>query len=83
MCASTLNTEHEESLIYSWNAVLRLKYSIAALQILPIGFAIGCNPRLALKNFISQSRCPRINQRLLEIAYFTQYPVYSMTQVGC
>ncbi len=28
--------------------------------------AIGCNLRLVLKNFISQSHCPRIDQRLLE-----------------
>ncbi|HEC17946.1 MAG TPA: hypothetical protein ENI97_01225 [Gammaproteobacteria bacterium] len=28
--------------------------------------AIGCDPRLALNNFISQSRCHRINQRFLK-----------------
>ncbi len=28
--------------------------------------AITCDLRLALKDFISQSHCPRINQRLLK-----------------
>ena len=56
----------KEPLINSWNVVLRAEIAHRGVANLPNSPAIGCDSRLALNNFITQSHRSRINQRFLK-----------------
>jgi len=56
---------HKGPLINSWHAVLRLKSSISALRILPIGPAFGSESCLDLDSYTAQCDYPGNKRKLL------------------